>query len=71
VHGNKVTFSSTVSEAGVKSFDYRWSFPDGAVAAAKNPTHKFAKPVFVGIVTLIVSDPHGNQTRVVKGITVT
>jgi hypothetical protein len=71
VHGKKVTFSSSVSESGVKSFSYRWSFPDGAVAAAKNPTHKFAKPVFVGIVTLIVSDPNGNQTRVAKAITVT
>ena len=47
----------------------RWI--NGAVATAKNPTHKFAKPVFVGIVTLIVSDVHGDQTRVVKSITVT
>jgi len=71
VHGKKVAFASSVSESGEKSFSYRWAFPDGGVASAKNPTHKFAKPVFVGIVTLIVSDPHGDQTRVVKAITVT
>jgi len=71
VHGKKVTFASSVSEPGVKSFSYRWGFPDGGVATAKNPSHNFAKPVFVGIVTLIVTDPHGNQTRVTKSITVT
>jgi hypothetical protein len=71
VHGKKVSFASNVSEPGEKTFSYRWTFPDGGVASAKNPTHKFAKPVFVGIVTLIVTDPHGDQTRVVKAITVT
>ena len=71
VHGKKVTFASSVSEPGEKTFKYRWTFPDGGVATVKNPTHNFAKPVFVGIVTLIVSDPHGNQARVVKSITVT
>ena len=45
--------------------------PTAAVASATNPTHKFAKPVFVGIVTLIVTDVHGDQTRVTKAITVT
>jgi hypothetical protein len=71
VHAKEVHFASTVSESGETSFTYRWTFPDGATASVKNPTHEFAKPVFVGIVTLIVSDAHGDQTRVVKAITVT
>ena len=71
VHGQKVSFSCSVSEPGNKSFTYRWTFPDGSASSARNPTHKFAKPVFVGIVTLIVFDSHGNQARVVKSITVT
>ena len=71
VHGQKVTFSCSVSEPGKNTFTYHWTFPDGSVSSARNPTHKFAKPVFVGIVTLIVFDAHGDQARVVKGITVT
>ena len=71
VHGKKIKFASSVSEAGEKSFAYRWTFPDGGSASAANPTHNFAKPVFVGIVTLIVTDVHGDQTRVTKAITVT
>jgi len=71
VHGKKIKFASSVSEAGEKTFAYRWTFPDGGSASAANPTHNFAKPVFVGIVTLIVTDVHGDQTRVTKAITVT
>jgi hypothetical protein len=71
VHGKKVKFASTVSESGESKFSYRWTFPDGGSAAAADPTHNFAKPVFVGIVTLIVTDVHGDQTRIAKAITVT
>jgi hypothetical protein len=71
VHGRKVQFASSVSEPGATTFTYRWTFPGGGSASAKNPTHNFPKPVFVGIVTLIVTDIHGDQTRVVKAITVT
>jgi len=71
VHGTKVQFASNVSESGETMFTYRWTFPDGAGASVKNPTHEFPHPVFVGIVTLIVSDAHGDQTRVFKAITVT
>jgi len=71
VHGTTVAFKSSVSESGENTFAYRWTFPDGGVSTAKNPSHRFTKSVFVGIVTLIVSDPHGDQTRVTKSITVT
>ena len=71
VHGQKVTFSCSVSEPGKNTFTYRWTFPDGSVSSSRNPTHRFAKPVFVGLVTLIVFDARGDQARVVKGITVT
>jgi hypothetical protein len=70
VHGRKVTFAASVSETGATRFTYRWTFPNGGTASTPNPTHKFATPVFVGIVTLIVSDPYGDQTRVDKAITV-
>ncbi len=71
VHDKKVTFRSSVSEPGTRSFTYRWTFPNGTTATTANPTRTFAKPVFVGIVTLIVTDPNGDQTRTVKAITVT
>jgi hypothetical protein len=70
-HGRKVTFAATVSEPGETHFTYRWTFPNGGTASTPNPTHKFATPVFVGIVTLIVSDGFGDQTRIDKAITVT
>ncbi|HTD51022.1 MAG TPA: PKD domain-containing protein [Acidimicrobiia bacterium] len=70
VHGKKVQFASSVSEPGATTFTYRWTFPDGAGASVRNPVHEFPKPVFVGIVTLVVSDGHGDQTRVLKAITV-
>jgi hypothetical protein len=71
VHGRNVQFASSVSEPGAATFTYRWTFPGGGHASAKNPTFNFPKPVFVGIVTLIVSDIYGDQTRVLKAITVT
>jgi hypothetical protein len=70
-HDKKVTFRSTVSEPATTTFTYRWTFPNGTTATTPNPTRTFTKPVFVGIVTLIVTDPNGDQTRTVKAITVT
>jgi len=70
VHAKEVQFAATVSEPGATTFTYRWTFPDGATASVKNPAHEFPKPVFVGIVTLIVTDGYGDQTRVIKAITV-
>jgi hypothetical protein len=71
VHGRKVSFAATVAEPGATRFTYRWTFPNGGTASTPNPTHRFATPVFVGIVTLIVSDSYGDQTRIDKAITVT
>ena len=65
-----MTFSSTVHESGESSFSYRWSFPDGGVSSAAKPVHTFQTMIFVGQVTLIVSDKHGDQTRVTSFITV-
>ena len=54
----------------VKSLSYHWAFPDGGTSSAKNPAHLFATTVIFGNVTLIVSDLYGDQTRIVKTITV-
>ena len=70
VHGKKITFVSSVKESGESSFAYRWSFPDNGASSAKNPTHTFASAVFAGNVTLVITDSHGSQTRMVKAITV-
>ena len=70
VHGNKITFVSSVKESGESSFAYRWNFPDNGTSAAKNPTHTFASAVFAGNVTLVITDKHGSQSRVIKAITV-
>jgi hypothetical protein len=68
--GKNVTFTASVKEAGESNFTYKWTFPDGGTATAKNPTHVFRNYVFLGIVTLIVFDAHGSQTRVTHSITV-
>jgi len=70
VHGKKVTFVSSVKESGESAFTYRWGFPDNGTSSASNPAHTFASAVFAGNVTLVITDKHGDQTRVVKSITV-
>ena len=70
IHGKKVRFKSSVREAGETAFSYRWTFPGGGVSAAANPTHTFASAVFVGMVTLVVTDKQGDQARFVRTITV-
>ena len=52
-----------MKEAGESKFTYKWTFPDGGTSTAKNPTHVFAGVVLAGLVTLIVRDSHGSQTR--------
>jgi len=69
-HGRKVFFKSTVKEAGETKWSYRWSFPDGGTATGANPTHIFKSPIGLGAVILIVQDTKGDQTRVLKVITV-
>jgi len=68
--GKKVAFKSSVNEAGISKWSYRWTFPDGATATAANPSHVFQTIVFQGNVVLVVADPKGDQTRVVRSITV-
>ena len=63
VHGKKVTFTSSVKEAGESKFTFKWTFPDGGTATAKNPTHVFTRLRLLGSVTLVVFDSHGGQTR--------
>jgi hypothetical protein len=70
VHGKKVTFRATVHETGESKFSYRWTFPDGGTSTARNPVHVFAGTLFAGMVTLIVTDSHGSQTRTLNTITV-
>jgi hypothetical protein len=69
-HGKKVFFKSSVKEAGESKWTYRWSFPDGGTATAANPTHVFTGFIIGGDVVLIVTDTKGDQTRVVRTITV-
>jgi hypothetical protein len=69
-HGKKVVFASSVKESGESKFTFKWTFPDGGSSTVKNPTHVFHGFVFSGPVTLVVTDPHGGQTRTVRFITV-
>jgi hypothetical protein len=70
VHGKKVTFTSSAKEPGESKFTFKWTFPDGGTSTAKNPTHVFAGFIFSAPVTLVVTDSHGSQTRVIRSITV-
>jgi len=70
VRGKKVAFRSSVKESGESHFTFKWTFPDGGSSSAKNPTHVFRGYVFAGAVTLVVCDPHGNQARAVRYVTV-
>src|SRR4051812_19962317 len=68
--GKKVTFTSSVKEPGESKFTFKWTFPDGGTATAKNPTHVFANFIFSGQVTLVVFDSRGGQARSIRNITV-
>jgi hypothetical protein len=68
--GKKVVFKSVVKETGETKWTYRWTFPDGATATAANPSHVFNSVVFQGDIVLVVADSKGDQTRVVRAITV-
>lgn len=70
LHGKPVRFTSSVKEAGVSKFAFKWTFPDGATSTAKHVVHTFAGFIFSGVVTLVVTDPHGGQARSVRYITV-
>jgi hypothetical protein len=69
--GKKVTFKSNVKQAGESKWAYRWTFPDGSTSAAANPTRVFRGFIFNSPVVLVVTDSKGDQTRVIRAITVT
>jgi hypothetical protein len=68
--GKKVTFKSSVKQAGTSQWTYRWTFPDGGTSTAANPTRVFKSFIFGGQVALVVADGKGNQTRFTRAITV-
>jgi len=68
-HGMPVTFTSDVSDLNSFNFAYSWSFGDLGASAQADPTHIFAA-TGTRTVTLIVTDSDGDQTRIVKDITV-
>jgi hypothetical protein len=70
VHGAKVTFTSTVHDSDDTTFTYRWRFPNGSVSTLANPTYTFVT-AGTKTVTLTVFDPHGDQARIARTITVT
>jgi hypothetical protein len=70
VHGAQVKFTSTVHDNDDTTFTYRWAFPNGTVSTLANPTYTFGT-AGTKTVTLTVFDPHGDQTRVARIITVT
>ena len=69
VHGTSATFTSTVTDTDDTTFTYQWSFGDGTSSTAKNPAHTYAT-AGTKTVTLIVVDPHGDQVRTIRSITV-
>ena len=65
-----VRFTSTAHDSDDTTFTYRWTFPNGSVSTLANPTYAFGT-AGTKTVTLIVFDPHGDQVRVARTITVT
>ncbi len=67
--GTTVKFTSSAHDSDDTVFTYRWTFPDGSVSTLPNPARSFnsvgKKPV-----TLIVFDPHGDQVRVTRTVSV-
>jgi hypothetical protein len=70
VHGAKVTFTSTSHDSDDATLTYRWVFPNGSVSTLANPTYIFGT-AGTKTVTLTVFDPHGDQARIARTITVT
>jgi len=68
-HGTPVSFTSTAHDSDDTTFTYRWTFPNGTVSTVANPTFTFAT-AGAKTVTLVVFDPHGDQVKVVRTITV-
>ncbi|MDQ1455021.1 MAG: serine protease [Actinomycetota bacterium] len=69
VHGNAVTFTSTVSDSDDTSFTFSWTFGDGGTSTLKNPTHTYAT-AGTRTVTLVVFDAKGDQVRVTRTVSV-
>jgi hypothetical protein len=69
-HGATVSFTSTAHDSDDTTLTYRWTFPNGSVSSLANPTYAFGT-AGSKTVTLIVFDPHGDQVRVARTITVT
>jgi hypothetical protein len=67
--GTPVTFTSEVGGINSSTFGYSWSFGDVGASTQANPTRTFAA-TGSRAVTLIVTDSHGDQTRIVKELTV-
>jgi len=68
-HGIPVSFSSNVADLSSSKFAYSWSFGDLGASTQANPTHTFTA-TGTRVVTLLVTDSHGDQARIVKDITV-
>ena len=67
--GVGVKFSSAAHDVDDTVLTYRWTFPDGAVSTARNPTHAFSTPG-AKRVALVVFDGHGDQVRVIHTVNV-
>ncbi len=69
-HGAPVMFTSSAGDVDDTTFTYAWSFGDFAISTTKNPTHTFSS-AGTRAVTLVVTDPHGDQVRTVRLVAVT
>jgi PKD domain-containing protein len=68
VHGSSATFTAKVTDpAGVNSV--QWSFGDGGTATG-NPVHHTYATAGSKTLTVIVTDAHGNEKRVVQSVAV-
>lgn len=67
--GTVVSFHSTSQSGDGTALTYRWVFPNGTTSTVANPKYTFGTTGAKNV-TLIVADTHGDQTRVVRTITV-
>ncbi len=69
VHGSPVTFTSTAADTDLDVLSYAWNFGDGSTSTATSPSHTYAA-AGSRTVTLVVTDTHGDQVRVIHTIVV-
>jgi chitodextrinase len=69
VHGSAATFTATASDSDDTAFTYAWTFGDGTTGTGRVVSHTYAA-AGSKVVTLVVTDAHGDAKRVSTTYTV-